>query len=289
MKNKFRLWILIVLIFTTMSPVYGQGNSSGGGKSNAFDFVESSPGNLARNVELNSLVKLLFNKNVVHFTVKDNNAKCFSIKNEKGEEIPIEIIFADDQIEPDKKREIILRARDPFAENTTYTIDISPELRAKNGSSLDKNVSISFTTLGSKPKEDDSISKDRPDEKNIKSPENIGPDKKQENRKEEREVVAEEKGTDSSNQSKDKMDLHKENMEGEKENSSSGDAEKPVLSQTKEDSSLEADLEVEKDLDNGNNSVDGGGKESTSGSKKYVVIIAVGAAIGLIFAFRKKQ
>ncbi len=148
MKNKFTLWVLIFLVFISTPVSYGEsGDGSGGG--GAFKFVESIPENSAKGVRPDEEVKLLFNKNVVNFSVKDNNAKCFSIKDADNKEVPIEVIFADDQIDRDKRREIILRPKEPFDQNTAYTVHISPNLKAKNGDNLGKDVSISFTTVSS--------------------------------------------------------------------------------------------------------------------------------------------
>lgn len=212
MKNKFVLWILVLFILMGVPFSYGEKKE---GKSGAFDFVESIPGNSAKGVELDGQIKLLFNKNVINFTVKDNNEKCFSIKDEKGKEIPINVIFADDQIEPDKKREIILGPKGQFSEGTTYTIHISPELKAKNGDSLERDISISFTTLSLKPKEDTPPSEEKPKDKPVvketEKPASTAPVQKQEEEtadkdKKEDDIVQNENDTGVSNDETEDID-----------------------------------------------------------------------------------
>lgn len=148
MKNRFVLWIMVIFIFANAISVY---SADGDGKSEALDLVESIPKDSSQAVELDTQIKLIFNKNVVNLTIKDNNSKCFSLSDSSKQIVPIDVIFADDQIEPDKKREITISPKEPLKENMTYMVEISPKLQAKNGTSLDKSISISFTTLALKP------------------------------------------------------------------------------------------------------------------------------------------
>jgi len=145
MKNNFllRITLIAIFIFTNTLSTFCSDN----GKDNAFALVESTPQNAAQNISVDAQIKLIFNKNVVNLTVKDNNSKCFSLFDSNNQTAPIEVIFPDDQIEPDKKREIYLKPKEPLKENTTYKVVISPELQAKNGSSLEKCISLAFTTI----------------------------------------------------------------------------------------------------------------------------------------------
>ncbi len=283
MKNKFGLWILILFIFMSIPFAYGEEASTEKkeGKSGAFDFVESTPGNSAKDVELDGQIMLLFNKNVVNFTVKDNNEKCFSIKNAKNEEVPIDVIFADDQIEPDKKREIILRPKKPFDENTAYVIHISPALKAKNGDSLDRDVAISFTTLSLQPKEDspppEDKPKEKPVEKNTEKPVSTTPVQEQ-------EKVTTDKGKEADNADKDK-DVVKDNSKDDSDVPvSSDDPEKGETGLSKEEDSGPESSIVS---DDANDDIDEQ-KDSGVTSKKYIWIIAAGVVLALIFVFRKK-
>lgn len=142
-RQSFKIIILVsILLFVSIVSVY----SSEDGKSIHLDLVESYPSNGEESVDNDVLIHLLFNKNVVNMSVKDNNANCFKLLDDNQEEVPIEILFPDDQIEPERKRQIDIKPIDTLEENKSYSLEISSELKAKNGMSLDKVVTISFTT-----------------------------------------------------------------------------------------------------------------------------------------------
>lgn len=137
--NKFLSVVLILLISLNVFTAYAD-------SSVPFQLVESTPENSAVDIELNVEIKLLFNKNVVNFSVKDNNANCIKLYDEGGQAVSAELIFPDDQVEPEKKREIYIKPTE-LNENTKYTIEISKDMLAKNGSTLGETVFVSFTTL----------------------------------------------------------------------------------------------------------------------------------------------
>jgi len=157
-KSKVLISILLICIFTTSIFVYGEENSK------ALHLVETLPKHFSIDVPLDTEIKLLFNKNVVNFSVKENNSTCFSIVDENNEEILIDVIFPDDQIEPDRKREIFIKPKEAFKENTTYTVNISSNLMAKNGNSLGENIAITFTTIKLTNVETDSNKSEEPKE-----------------------------------------------------------------------------------------------------------------------------
>lgn len=133
------------------------------GKKIEFCLEDSIPQNSAKDVGPDSNIKLIFNKNVVNLTVKENNLKCISLKDEHGQVVPSELIFPDDQVEPDKKREIYIDPVDDLKEDTTYIVEISPDMLAKNGSTLGETVYVSFTTKSS-------VAQEVPETKNSELP-----------------------------------------------------------------------------------------------------------------------
>lgn len=142
------LSILILLsIFT--NPIYcsGDGSGGGGGSSIHLDLVGSTPSS-GSSIDTNPSIKLLFNKNVAHDAVKGINSSSIKLVSNNGQTIPIDVIFADINLEPEKRREIIVKPKQTLSEGTLYTVQVSPSLKAKNGMTLDKNASISFTTKG---------------------------------------------------------------------------------------------------------------------------------------------
>jgi len=161
-KTKVLISILIICVFVSSISVYGEETKK------PLYLEETFPKDSSKDVPLDTEIKLLFNKNVVNFTVKENNSTCFSIIDENNNEIPIDVIFPDDQIEPERKREIIIRPKEAFNENTTYTVKISANLMAKNGNTLGENLSFSFTTIQLTNTETDTNKVEEPEE--ISSP-----------------------------------------------------------------------------------------------------------------------
>ncbi len=162
MKIKL-LSILLAAVIIVNVTAYAETINTEDGKKIEFCLEDSLPQNLAVDVEPDSNITLVFNKNVVNFSVKENNIKCISLKNEDGQVVPSELIFPDDQIEPDKKREIYIDPVENLNENTTYTVEISSEMMAKNGSTLGKTVYVSFTTISS-------VAQEVPETKNTEQP-----------------------------------------------------------------------------------------------------------------------
>lgn len=142
------LTFMFLICFLMVSPAAaGDGDGSGGGSGNPLTLVSSSPASGEEDVPINSTILLEFSKNVVNMSVKDNNAACFSLY--QGESlIAVNVVMADDQMEPDKKRQIIVVPVEPLQPGTLYTLKISPEVTSKSGVSLGEQVQISFTTAG---------------------------------------------------------------------------------------------------------------------------------------------
>lgn len=134
MNKKFVVLLVLAFLMVIAVPSY------------ALDLVESKPKNADQGVALDSEIYLLFDKNVVNFKIKDNNARCFTLLDDRNQVVPIEVIFADDQIEPEKRNEITVKPQELLKSGTTYKLEVSPELQAKNGTSLEKKLAISFVT-----------------------------------------------------------------------------------------------------------------------------------------------
>lgn len=147
MKTKILALVLAAFIAAGSSPLYAS-ETAVDGKSIEFQLVGSEPSDSSKDVSLDVTITLLFNKNVVNFSVKDNNLNCIFLKDSSGQIVDANLIFPDDQVEPDKKREIYIDPISDLKENTTYTVEISADMLAKNGSTLGEPSSVSFTTLG---------------------------------------------------------------------------------------------------------------------------------------------
>lgn len=151
-KSGFSLVLSLVVLFCLFLslPVLAEGDSgdgSGGGHDAPLALATSNPADGAANVAVDAQIKLTFNKNVINMSVKDNNVKCFALYN-NGQQVPINVIMADDQIQPEYKREVTIAPQQPLQPGSNYTLKISPELQAKSEAVLGQEVKVNFTTAG---------------------------------------------------------------------------------------------------------------------------------------------
>lgn len=146
MKLKMKLMAILSLLLclSMVSTVFADG---GGGSNNPFSLKTSNPADGQKKVDVASDINLTFSKNVVNILVKDENKKCFKLLNQEGQAVPIEIIMADDQIEREKRNDIILVPKEILDYEKSYTLVISKDLMSKSGVTLEDEVTISFTTI----------------------------------------------------------------------------------------------------------------------------------------------
>jgi hypothetical protein len=115
-----------------------------GGK--PLELSTAEPADGAVGVPINQFLMLTFSKNVVNFSVSENNAGCFGLETLSGEEIEIEIEMGDDQMEPELKRIVKVIPVSPLEHNREYYLTVSGELQSKNGEILGEEVIIRFAT-----------------------------------------------------------------------------------------------------------------------------------------------
>jgi methionine-rich copper-binding protein CopC len=151
MKDNFRKGLIIILALLCSIilalPVQA-GDGSGGGRKQPLVLVSSSPTDGQKDVALPAEIKMTFSKNVAYMTVRDNNSKCFAMYSQEGKEIPIEVMIADDQIEFDKRRDIVVKPLQELQAGVTYIVKVAPQLESKSGVNLGKETTLSFTTVG---------------------------------------------------------------------------------------------------------------------------------------------
>jgi len=143
--------ILLVIcgtILTFPALTLAEGDGSGGGQSVPLSLDASSPADGQKDVPLSGEIKLVFNKNVINLTIRDNNKNCFDFSTANGTKVPIEVIMADDQLYPEEKRNITVKPLQKLQPGTAYVVKISPKLQAKNGTSLGHEVTVNFVTIG---------------------------------------------------------------------------------------------------------------------------------------------
>lgn len=149
----FYTFMLISLLAVTVNSVQAaggdvSGDGSGGGSGNPLTLVSSQPATGASNVPQNIRIKLVFSKNVVNMTVKENNLKCFTLVSKDGKPLSIEVLMPDDQIQPELKREIEVVPNKGLLAGTEYNLKIAPNLTSKSGVTLGQQVVVAFSTAG---------------------------------------------------------------------------------------------------------------------------------------------
>lgn len=146
-------WILVLLLtflVLLVSPAVfaGEGDGTGGGKSEPLRLVSSSPSSGQQEAALRPTITMTFSKNVVNMSVKDNNMGCFRLVSDSGSDVPINVIMGDDQINPGIRNDIIVKPNGDLQPGRTYVLIISSNLKAKSGAVMEQTAEIKFKTAG---------------------------------------------------------------------------------------------------------------------------------------------
>ncbi len=123
----------------------GSGDGTGGGQDEPLELVSSTPADGAGGVAVDTEIRLSFSKNVINMMVKDANLECFSLYA-GNEPIAVKVKMADDQIEPEYKKDVVLVPVESLKPGTSYTIKVDPELKSKSGVTLGEELKLGFTT-----------------------------------------------------------------------------------------------------------------------------------------------
>lgn len=120
------------------------GDGSGGGQDNPLAIESSIPANGASGVASLEYIKIVFNKNVAYLTLREKNMQCVSLWS-GSQRIPAEIIIADDQVEREKRNDVLIKPKQSLKAGTTYRVEIAPEMQSKSGVILGQKATITFT------------------------------------------------------------------------------------------------------------------------------------------------
>lgn len=145
-KFKLHIILLAIIILISIPPISLASEVKSGP-----ELIESVPVNGATSIKVNSKLHLRFNKNIVNMSVIENNKDNIKLIDANGNEVLIDILFADDQIEPEKKRELILIPKTTLEKATNYKIQILPGFKAKNGILAGSLTELSFETEKEEP------------------------------------------------------------------------------------------------------------------------------------------
>lgn len=102
----------------------------------------------AREVSLTPEFNLVFTNNVINSKVRENNMSAISMVDADGNNVDIEVLMADDQINPEEKRNVSVKVKGQLKEGSDYKLLVSKSFMGKNGSNLAEDLTIGFTTEG---------------------------------------------------------------------------------------------------------------------------------------------
>lgn len=154
-KSSIITIILCIVIAFAASPVFaGNGDGTGAGDGNGdgknrdipLTLESSSVQDGDRDVALNETIQLNFNKNICNITILANNKLCFHLTDAEGNPVAIKLIFPDNQVQKDYKREVFIQPAENLTPDTDYRIAVDNTVMAKNGTVIDNAHTISFTT-----------------------------------------------------------------------------------------------------------------------------------------------
>lgn len=163
MLRRFCSFLLIaLLVLVPAQPAFAANtrttdSENGDDDSSSFTLETCSIKNLDSNIPLNPIIQLNYNKNVVNTAVAQNNIGCYHLVDKNGESVSIKLIFPDDQLQQDVKRNIFITPEADLEPETTYTLIIDNSLMAKNGSYIDKAYKYTFTTGTSRSEESNTL------------------------------------------------------------------------------------------------------------------------------------
>lgn len=141
---------VLALMLMPMTVFAGNGDGSGGGKSQGLTIASASIEDGAV-IDPEDSITLTFSKNVVNKKVRDINLPLFVLKNEGGEEVAIEVVMADDQVEPDKKNDVLIQPASPLAEGS-YTLTAQAGITSKSETVMAEDYILTFR-VGAAPTE----------------------------------------------------------------------------------------------------------------------------------------
>ena len=134
---------LIMLGSTTAFAAGGNGDGSGGGSDEALG-VESATIENGATVDPEVVITLVFTKNICHASVRENNRALVKLADGEGNDVAVTVTLCDDQIEPEKKNDMVIAPAQALAEGT-YTLTVQAGVTSKSKVVMAEDYVLSFT------------------------------------------------------------------------------------------------------------------------------------------------
>lgn len=148
MKRTFKIIAILLICFMLLSGTVmasGSGGGTGGGQNDPLALVASSVSNGAKDVAVNTTIRMEFNKNVTFDTVRAGNASAFSLKDKAGNAVAVTVVLAE-SVNDAEKNFANIQFPGGLKAGTEYTLTVATSLESKSGDNLLAPVVITFTT-----------------------------------------------------------------------------------------------------------------------------------------------
>lgn len=154
--KKTMVMLMLVMLLLSLLPLatYAEGDGEGGGVDPVkLEFSVPASGTVNVSPELETIL-LVFNKNVVYMTIRDANMAAISLAAADGTPVAITIEMGDDQLYRELRRDVKVHLGETLKPDTEYILAIDPTFQAKNGTTLDRRVTVAFTTAPAAPSQE---------------------------------------------------------------------------------------------------------------------------------------
>lgn len=153
MKRAGRILSLVIAALMLCTAVcFADGETAG-----SFRLVDEYPRNGATGAAMENVgVKLYFDTEFTEDVLKDKNDKAFQLVDPEGNSLPLMVLYVPkEDVKEEGVKGIILVLLDntgenadvKVASNTEYTLKISKDLQADNGSTLGQDTDVTFRTM----------------------------------------------------------------------------------------------------------------------------------------------
>ncbi|MBF7097315.1 Ig-like domain-containing protein [Alkalibacter mobilis] len=139
------LALLLVCLLMAGGTVVASGDGSGGGQEDPLELVTTSVENGAESVALDTSIRLEFNKNVTFDTVRESNIQAFSVKDQDGNAVEIEVVLAE-SVNKDERNFANIEFAEELRAGMSYTLIVDTALESKSGDKMAEPLEITFTT-----------------------------------------------------------------------------------------------------------------------------------------------
>jgi len=121
----------------------GSGGGNGGGAGNPL-VVESASIDDGAEIAVGDSITLVFSKNVCEASVRDANMALAKVTDAQGADVAATVVLADDQVEPDKKNDMVITFEEPLAAGD-YTLTAQAGITSKSGDVLAEDYVLHFS------------------------------------------------------------------------------------------------------------------------------------------------